>query len=116
MVSPQAKAWRTDKYLRRLEALILVADRDKTYELTGTGDVLEPSDGILGIGSGGHYALAAARALATVDGLAAVDVAKRSMDIAADMCVYTNHNFIVEELDEGEPPAEAAAAGGDAEA
>ena len=98
-----AKAWRTDKYLRRLEAVLLVADRTQTFELTGTGDVLEPSDGIMGVGSGGHYALAAARALATVDGLAAVDVAKRSMDIAADMCVYTNTNFIVEELDEVVP-------------
>lgn len=98
-----AKAWRTDKYLRRLEALILVADRSVTYELTGTGDVLEPTDGVMGIGSGGQYALAAARALSTVDGLEAADVAKRAMDVAADMCVFTNSNFIVEELDEAPP-------------
>ena len=98
-----AKAWRTDKYLRRLEAVLLVADRTQTFELTGTGDVLEPSDGIMGVGSGGHYALAAARALATVEDLEARDIATRAMAVAADMCVYTNTNFIVEELDEVAP-------------
>ena len=98
-----AKAWRTDKYLRRLEAVLLVADRTQTFELTGTGDVLEPSDGIMGVGSGGHYALAAARALATVEDLEARDIATRAMAGAADMCVYTNTNFIVEELDEVVP-------------
>ena len=98
-----AKAWRTDKYLRRLEAVLLVADRTQTFELTGTGDVLEPSDGIMGVGSGGHYALAAARALATVEDLEARDIATRAMAVAADMCVYTNTNFIVEELDEVVP-------------
>ena len=77
--------------------------------LTGTGDVLEPSDGIMGVGSGGHYALAAARALATVEDLEARDIATRAMAVAADMCVYTNTNFIVEELDEVvlAPPLEA---------
>ena len=98
-----AKAWRTDKYLRRLEAVLLVADRTQTFELTGTGDVLEPSDGIMGVGSGGHYALAAACALATVEDLEARDIATRAMAVAADMCVYTNTNFIVEELDEVVP-------------
>ena len=98
-----AKAWRTDKYLRRLEAVLLVADRTQTFELTGTGDVLESSDGIMGVGSGGHYALAAARALATVEDLEARDIATRAMAVAADMCVYTNTNFIVEELDEVVP-------------
>ena len=103
-----AKAWRTDKYLRRLEALILVADRSVTYELTGTGDVLEPTDGVMGIGSGGQRGgervpARGARALSTVDGLEAADVAKRAMDVAADMCVFTNSNFIVEELDEAPP-------------
>ena len=101
-----AKAWRTDKYLRRLEAVLLVADRTQTFELTGTGDVLEPSDGIMGVGSGGHYALAAARALATVEDLEARDIATRAMAVAADMCVYTNTNFIVEELDEVAPEAD----------
>jgi len=76
-----AKAWRTDKYLRRLEAILLVADASVTFELTGNGDVLEPSDGIMGIGSGGPFALAAARALAKVDGLDAPTIAKRAMDV-----------------------------------
>mmetsp|Transcript_8491 Transcript_8491/g.26536 ORF Transcript_8491/g.26536 Transcript_8491/m.26536 type:complete len:225 (-) Transcript_8491:38-712(-) len=116
-----AKAWRTDKYLRRLEATLLVADREKTFELTGNGDVLEPADGQIGIGSGDAYALAAARALATVDGLEASDVAHRAMSVASDMCVYTNANYIVEELDEEAPApaaedAEAAPADGDSKA
>mmetsp|Transcript_27624 Transcript_27624/g.82908 ORF Transcript_27624/g.82908 Transcript_27624/m.82908 type:complete len:214 (+) Transcript_27624:152-793(+) len=101
-----AKAWRTDKYLRRLEAILLVADRKVTYELTGNGDVIEPNDGIMGIGSGGSYALAAARALATVEDLPALEIAQRSMDVAADMCVYTNTNFTVEELDDVEDAPE----------
>ena len=110
-----AKAWRTDKYLRRLEALLLVADKSITYELTGNGDVLEPVDGIGGIGSGGPYALAAARALNGVDGLDAETIAKRAMVIAADMCVYTNTNFLMETIDcEAEKEKEAIKALGQA--
>ena len=86
--------------------MLLVAAHTQTFELTGTGDVLEPSDGIMGVGSGGHYALAAARALATVEDLEARDIATRAMAVAADMCVYTNTNFIVEELDEVAPEAD----------
>jgi ATP-dependent HslUV protease subunit HslV len=93
-----AKDWRTDRYLRRLEALLAVADKDRSLLITGQGDVLDPEDGIIGIGSGGNYALAAARALMTVDGLTAEEIAKRSMTIAADICVYTNGRFIVETL------------------
>src|SRR6266480_1151779 len=83
-----AKEWRTEKYLRRLEAMMIVADKDVSLVLTGTGDVLEPESGIMGIGSGGNYALAAARALATTD-LDAETIVRRSLDIAADICVYT---------------------------
>ena len=93
-----AKDWRTDRYLRRLEAMMAVADKDHSYTLTGNGDVLEPEDGVIAIGSGGNYALAAARALMTVDGLAANEIARRAMRIAADICVYTNHSVIVESL------------------
>jgi ATP-dependent HslUV protease subunit HslV len=92
-----AKDWRGDKYLRRLEAMMLVADRDVTLVLTGTGDVLEPEAGIMGIGSGGMYALAAARALAGTD-LDAEEIVRRSMRIAADICVYTNGNLVVESI------------------
>jgi ATP-dependent HslUV protease subunit HslV len=92
-----AKDWRTDRYLRRLEAMMIVADKDVSLVLTGTGDVLEPENGIMGIGSGGNYALAAARALA--DGpLDAEAVVRKSLDIAADICVYTNRNIVVETL------------------
>jgi ATP-dependent HslUV protease subunit HslV len=91
-----AKDWRTDRYLRRLEAMMTVADRDRSFTLTGQGDVLEPEDGVIAIGSGGNFALAAARALMTVDGLSAEDVARRAMKIAADICVYTNHSLVVE--------------------
>lgn len=94
-----AKEWRTDKALRRLEAMIAVADKQISLILTGTGDVVEPEDGLIGIGSGGAYALAAARALKEYDGLLAEDMARRSMKIAADLCIYTNHNFTVESLD-----------------
>lgn len=93
-----AKDWRTDKYLRRLEAMLIVVDKDITLVLTGNGDVLEPENGIAGIGSGGNYALAAARALATIDKLSAKEIAKKSMKIAADLCIYTNDNIIVETL------------------
>ena len=93
-----AKDWRTDRYLRRLEAMMAVADKDRTFTLTGNGDVLEPEDGVVGIGSGGNYALSAARALMTVDGLSAEEIARRAMKIAADICVYTNTNVTVEML------------------
>jgi ATP-dependent HslUV protease subunit HslV len=92
-----AKDWRTDKYLRRLEAMMIVADRSKSLVLTGTGDVLEPEDGVMGIGSGGLYALAAARALMTTD-LDPEAIARRAMAIAAEICVYTNENVIVESV------------------
>ena len=92
-----AKDWRTDRYLRRLEAMMIVADAQVSLVLTGTGDVLEPESGVVGIGSGGNYALAAARAL--VDGpLDAEAIVRRSLDIAADICVYTNRNVTIEKL------------------
>jgi len=93
-----AKDWRTDRYLRRLEAMMAVADKDVSLVLTGTGDVLEPEDGLIGIGSGGNYALAAARALIDQKGVDAEAVALRAMEIAAGICVYTNGNVIVESL------------------
>lgn len=93
-----AKDWRTDRYLRRLEAMMAVADKDNSLVLTGTGDVLEPDDGLIGIGSGGNYALAAARALIDRDDLDAEAIAKRAMSIAADICVYTNTNLTIETL------------------
>lgn len=95
-----AKAWRTDKYLRRLEAILIVSDVNQSYTLTGNGDVLEPHDGIIGIGSGGSYALAAARALIDQD-LDAETIGRKAMKIAADICVYTNENVVVEILEEG---------------
>jgi ATP-dependent HslUV protease, peptidase subunit HslV len=93
-----AKDWRTDRYLRRLEAMMIVADKSSTLVLTGTGDVLEPDDGVAAIGSGGNYALAAARALTETD-WDAEKIARRAMQIAGDICVYTNSNVIVEALD-----------------
>jgi ATP-dependent HslUV protease subunit HslV len=93
-----AKDWRTDRYLRRLDAMMAVADRNVTLILTGNGDVLEPSDGIAAIGSGGNYALAAARALVDTD-KDAEEIAWRAMKIAADVCVYTNENIIIETLE-----------------
>ena len=93
-----AKDWRTDRYLRRLEAMMLVADKDVTLALTGTGDVLEPEHGVMAIGSGGNYALAAARALIDTD-KDAEEIARKAMEIAADICVYTNGNVVVEMLD-----------------
>lgn len=92
-----AKDWRTDRYLRRLEAMMIVADATTTLVLTGTGDVLEPADHIIGIGSGGNFALAAARALADQP-LTAEEIARRAMSIAAEICVYTNSNVVVETL------------------
>jgi ATP-dependent HslUV protease subunit HslV len=93
-----AKDWRTDRYLRRLEAMMLVADKNVTLALTGTGDVLEPEQGVMAIGSGGNYALAAARALLDTDADAEA-IARKAMQIAADICVYTNHNIVVEALE-----------------
>jgi len=93
-----AKDWRTDRYLRRLEAMMAVADKDVSLVLTGQGDVLEPEDGIIAIGSGGNYALSAARALIDIDGLEAEAIARKAMGIAADICVYTNTNILVESL------------------
>ncbi len=93
-----AKDWRTDRYLRRLEAMMAVADKDVSLVLTGNGDVLEPEDGLIGIGSGGNYALAAARALIDRDDMDAEAVARRALGIAADICVYTNANILVESL------------------
>ena len=92
------KDWRTDKYLRRLEAMIAVADASTSLVLTGAGDVLEPEDGIIGIGSGGTYALAAARALIQIEGLKVEEIVQKSMMIAADICVYTNKNIVMETL------------------
>jgi ATP-dependent HslUV protease subunit HslV len=92
-----AKDWRTDRYLRRLEAMMLVADRSNTLVLTGTGDVLEPERDVMGIGSGGNYALAAARALLDTD-MEAEAIARKAMAIAADICVYTNGSLVVEAL------------------
>ncbi len=92
-----AKDWRTDRYLRRLEAMMAVADKDVSLILTGTGDVLEPADGLIGIGSGGTYALAAARALVDQP-LEAEAIARKAMQIAADICVYTNTNVTLESL------------------
>jgi ATP-dependent HslUV protease, peptidase subunit HslV len=93
-----AKDWRQDKYLRRLEAMMAVADKQSSFVLTGSGDVLEPEDGLIGIGSGGSFALAAARALVDIDGMSAEAVAKKAMKIAADICIYTNHTVIFEKL------------------
>ncbi|UTO29456.1 ATP-dependent protease subunit HslV [Bartonella harrusi] len=93
-----AKDWRTDRYLRRLEAMMLVADKKVTLALTGLGDVLEPEDGVMAIGSGGNFAFSAARALMDVD-LDAETIARKAMDIAAKICVYTNDHFTIETLD-----------------
>ncbi|MEQ1951567.1 ATP-dependent protease subunit HslV [Mesorhizobium sp. CN2-181] len=93
-----AKDWRTDRYLRRLEAMMLVADKNVSLALTGTGDVLEPEHGVMAIGSGGNYALAAARALMDTD-KDAEEIARKAMQIASEICVYTNGNFVVETLD-----------------
>jgi ATP-dependent HslUV protease subunit HslV len=94
-----AKDWRTDRYLRRLEALLAVADGRRSLLLTGQGDVLEPEDAVIGIGSGGNYALAAARALLDVEGISAEEVCRRAMRIAGDICVYTNGNITLETLE-----------------
>jgi len=93
-----AKDWRSDKILRRLEAMMIVADASETLLLSGAGDVIEPDDGILAIGSGGNYALAAARALLRHSDMASVDVAREAMKVAGEICVYTNDSLTVEEL------------------
>ncbi len=93
-----AKDWRTDRYLRRLEAMMAVADANVSLVLTGTGDVLEPEDGLIGIGSGGPFALAAARALVAETELDAEAIARRAMDVAAAICIYTNENLVIESL------------------
>jgi ATP-dependent HslUV protease subunit HslV len=100
-----AKDWRTDKILRRLEALLIVADAGHTFILSGTGDVIEPETGIAAIGSGGAYAQAAARALLENSSLSAADIVGRSMEIAADICIYTNKYITLEEID-GQPYTE----------
>lgn len=92
-----AKEWRTDKYLRKLEAMIVAVDKKTSLILTGNGDVLEPNDGIIGIGSGGNYALAAAKALIDQQ-LTAEEIALKAMKIAGDICIYTNHSIILEKI------------------
>ena len=92
-----AKDWRTDKYLRRLEALMAVADKEKSFIISGTGDVLEPEDGIIGIGSGGNSALAAAKVLIETD-MKAEEIAKKALKVASDICVFTNNNVTMEKI------------------
>ena len=95
-----SREWRTDRMLGKLEALLLVADRENLFLLSGTGEVIEPDDGIAAVGSGGSYALAAARALASVDsGLKPDELVRRSLEIAADICIYTNHHLTIETLE-----------------
>jgi len=94
-----AKAWRTEKFLQKLDAMLVVADKEVSLQITGQGDVLEPEDGIIAVGSGGPFAIGAAKALSGVDGLSSHDVCTRSLKIAADSCIYTNHNIRVESID-----------------
>ncbi|HMP17717.1 MAG TPA: ATP-dependent protease subunit HslV [Gemmatales bacterium] len=93
-----AKDWRTDRAMRRLEAMMIAADKDHLLVVSGTGDVIQPSDGILGIGSGGSYALAAARALTLHSKLTAREIVQSALEIAGDLCIYTNRNIVVEEI------------------
>ena len=93
-----AKDWRTDRYLRRLEAMILAMNAQHTFLISGTGDVIEPDDGLIAIGSGGMYALAAGRALLRNTELSAAEIAKRALSIAGEICVYTNHEIVLEEV------------------
>jgi len=93
-----AKDWRTDRYLRKLEAMMIVVDSEVSLIMSGTGDVIEPDDGLLAIGSGGNYAMAAARALVDIKEMDALKIAKKSMQIAGDICIYTNHNLTIESL------------------
>jgi ATP-dependent HslUV protease subunit HslV len=92
-----AKDWRTDKFLRRLEALMAIGDKEKSFIISGTGDVLEPEDNVIGIGSGGNYALAAAKVLMETD-LSAEEVARKAIKVASDICVYTNNNVKIEKI------------------
>jgi len=92
-----AKDWRTDKYLRRLEALMAVADKEKSFIISGTGDVLEPEGDVIGIGSGGNYALAAAKVLMSTD-MSAEEIAKKAVETAAEICVFTNNNISTEKI------------------
>ncbi|NUO80324.1 ATP-dependent protease subunit HslV [candidate division KSB1 bacterium] len=93
-----AKEWRTDRFLRRLEAQLIIMDKEKTFLVSGTGDVIEPDDGIISIGSGGGYAMAAARALVRYSTLNARQIVEEAMSITADICIYTNKNLVIEEL------------------
>lgn len=94
-----AKDWRTDRMLRKLEALLCVADADASYIISGNGDVIEPENGIMAIGSGGSFAESAARALFNNTDMSAKDIVEKSLNIAADICIYTNHNLTIEELE-----------------
>ncbi|HNJ35578.1 MAG TPA: ATP-dependent protease subunit HslV, partial [Leptospiraceae bacterium] len=93
-----AREWRTDRMLRRLEAMLVVADNKEMYLISGTGDVIAPDDGVLAVGSGGNYALASARALVANTQMSAREIVEKSLQIAADICIYTNHNIAIEEL------------------
>lgn len=93
-----AKDWRMDKYLRQLQAFMIVADKDTSLVISGTGEVMEPDDGIIGIGSGGNYAMAAAKALYGIEGMSLNDIVAKAMQIAGDIDVYTNHNVIIESI------------------
>ncbi len=93
-----AKDWRTDRYLRRLEAMMIVVDDQTSLIMSGTGDVIEPDDGLLAIGSGGNYAMSAAKALMDIKDMSAEKIAKKAMKIAGDICIYTNHNLTMESL------------------
>jgi len=95
-----SKEWRTDKYLRRLEAMLIVADKNKTFVISGNGDVIEPEDSIIAIGSGGNYARSAALALFENTDLSAREIAEKALKLAAKICIYTNDNIIVEEINE----------------
>jgi ATP-dependent HslUV protease subunit HslV len=94
-----AKDWRTDKYLRKLEAMMIVIDKDVSLVLTGTGDVLEPEDGVIAIGSGGNFALSAARALIDIKDITPEEIVKKSMKIASELCVFTNNNLVIETIE-----------------
>ena len=94
-----AKDWRTDRYLRRLDAVLVVADRDRVFMVSGDGNVIEPDDDIVAVGSGGNYALAAARAMRVHSEMSARDIVQASLEIAADICIYTNRNISILELD-----------------
>ena len=94
-----AKDWRMDKYLRQLQAFMIVADKETSLVISGTGEVMEPDDGIIGIGSGGNYAMSAAKALYDIEGLSLRDIAQKAMKIAGDIDIYTNHNVIMESIE-----------------